>query len=349
MKFNLAFYVHHHGAGHFTRTAQIITRLTGYHITLLGSNLKPFAHLLPKNIQVIHLPMDTEEVQDLYFHNGNTVDALHYAPLNVKGISDRVAIMTEFFRSAFPMVLVVDVSVEVTLLARLAGIPTIVMRQHGLRDDLPHLMAYQSAECLLAPFSSSIAPLSAKWVEEKTIYTGGFSRFSQSKSNIEIPHQVAVIVGSGGTSINTSFLEFLAISSPDFYFLIIGKIEGKPIEHTHIEYLGHLDEPKEVLDQCCIVIGNTGHNTVMEMASLNKRFIGIPESRPFEEQVDKARAITSIAGVRIVLPETLFQIHWNDLLNEMENTAPNWKNTVTETAVDDAAKAIVRVGERLYG
>lgn len=348
MKFNLAFYVHHHGAGHFTRTAQIITRLTGYNITLLGSNLKPFAHLLPKNIQVIHLPMDTQEDQDLYFQDGNTVDALHYAPLNVKGISDRVAMMTAFFRSAFPMVLVVDVSVEVTLLARLAGIPTIVMRQHGLRDDLPHLMAYQSAECLLAPFSSSIAPLSEKWVEEKTIYTGGFSRFSQIKSNAEIPHHVAVIVGSGGTSINTSFLEFLAISVPDFYFHIIGKIGGKPIEHAHIKYHGHLDEPKEVVDQCSMVIGNTGHNTVMEMASLNKRFIGIPEARPFDEQVDKANAISSIPGVCIVLPESLYDTDWNYIITEMENAVPNWKDVIAESALEDAANAIIAVGKRLY-
>ncbi|GGE65266.1 putative glycosyltransferase [Pedobacter psychrotolerans] len=349
MEFNLAFYVHHHGAGHFTRTAQIITRLSGFNITLLGSNLKPFVHLLPANIDVIHLPMDTPEDHDLYFQDGNTVDALHYAPLNVKGISDRVAMMTEFFRSAWPLVLVVDVSVEVTLLARLAGIPTIVMRQHGLRDDLPHLMAYQSAEYLLAPFSASISPVSAKWIEEKTIFVGGFSRFSEGDSNNEMERHVAVIVGSGGTSINAAFLKFLVISGSDFYFHIIGKIEGKQIEHAHIKYYGHLDEPKAVLDQCRIIIGNAGHNTVMEMASLNKRFIGIPESRPFEEQVDKASAISSFPGVRIFLPESLYHTDWNHMLTEMEDTAPSWKDVIAESALEDAANAIIAVGKRLYG
>ncbi|NTE04612.1 UDP-N-acetylglucosamine--N-acetylmuramyl-(pentapeptide) pyrophosphoryl-undecaprenol N-acetylglucosamine transferase [Agrobacterium tumefaciens] len=349
MEFNLAFYVHHHGAGHFTRTAQIITHLAGFNITLLGSNLKPFAHLLPENIHVIHLPMDIQEDHDLYFQHGNTVDALHYAPLNVKGISDRVAIMTEFFRSARPLILVVDVSVEVTLLARLSGIPTIVMRQHGLRDDLPHQMAYQSAECLLAPFSASISPVSAKWIEEKTVYVGGFSRFYNRDSNTELKNHIAVIVGSGGTSINATFLKFLAISGPNFYFHIIGKIEGKQIESSNIKYYGHLDEPKEVLDKCYIVIGNTGHNTVMEMASLNKRFIGIPEARPFEEQVDKAGAISSISGVCIVLPESLYNTDWNYILTEIEDVMPNWKEVIAESALEDAANAIIAVGKSLYG
>lgn len=348
MKFSIAFYVHHHGSGHFTRVAQILNKLKGLDITLLGSNLQPFAHLLPDDVHVIHLPMDTRSSEDLHFQNGNHVDALHYAPLNIKGINDRVAIMTTFFQQKQPLLLIVDVSVEVTLLARLAGVPTIVMRQHGLRQDLPHLMAYQSAELLLAPFSRSISPKSAQWIIDKTTYLGGFSRFSKENNHAEKHRHVAIMVGSGGTSIDAVFVEHLSNACPDFYFYVIGKINGERKELSNIEFCGHLDEPKTMLDLCSVVIGNTGHNTVMEMASLQKRFIGIPESRPFEEQLDKANAISSVSGVQIVLPQSLYNTDWYSMLNELKTEAPNWDGIISEKALDDAAAAIRAVGEKLF-
>ncbi|OWK70249.1 glycosyltransferase [Pedobacter sp. AJM] len=349
MKFNLAFYVHHHGAGHFTRTAQIIRHLHGFHITLLGSNLKPYQHLLPKETNVIHLPMDTPDQNDVYHSNGNAVDAFHYAPLNIKGISERAAMMTNFFQSAHPLLLVVDVSVEVTLLARLAGIPTIVMRQHGLRDDLPHLMAYQSAELLIAPFPAAISPKSAKWITDKTKYVGGFSRFDKGNSAAEKPRHVAVIVGSGGTSIDADFIGFLTNAAHDFNFYIIGKIDGKAILQPHVTYYGHQDEPGMLLEQCSMVIGNTGHNTVMEMASLNKRFIAIPESRPFDEQLDKARAIQSVPGVIMILPESLYETNWNEVLHQLQAQQPEWDGIIAENALASTAEAIVAVGQKIYG
>ncbi|MFD2287057.1 hypothetical protein GJU39_10440 [Pedobacter petrophilus] len=348
MKFNIAFYVHHHGSGHITRIAQIVEKLTGFDITLLGSNLKPFAHLLADDVHLIHLPIDTRSDQDLYFHNGNDVEALHYAPLNVSGISDRIAMMTDFFQKNQPLLMVVDVSVEVTLLARLAGVPTIVMRQHGHREDLPHLMAYQSAEMLLAPFSKSISPMSAQWIIDKTHYTGGFSRFTQENNSKEKRAHVAVIVGSGGTSINAVFLKHLSESCRGFQFYVIGQIDGERSLLTNVEFYGHIDDPKTVLDLCTMVVGNTGHNTVMEMASLDKRFVGIPESRPFDEQLDKANAISSVPGVKIVLPQSLFDTDWNTLLNDLETKVPNWEGIISENALNDAAAAIVAVGKRIF-
>jgi len=347
MKFNIAFYVHHHGSGHITRVAQIIEKLTGFDVTLLGSNLKPFSHLLPDDVHLIHLPMDIECDTDKYFQNGNNVEALHYAPLNVSGIASRVAMITTFFKLKQPLLLVVDVSVEVTLLARLAGVPTIVMRQHGHREDLPHLMAYQSAELLLAPFSKSISPKSAQWIIDKTSYVGGFSRFTNQNSRNEKNH-VAIILGSGGTSIDLAFVKYLSDSCPDYYFHVIGKIDGQPDVISNVELCGHIEDPKTVLDLCEVVIGNTGHNTVMEMASLDKRFVGIPESRPFEEQLDKANAISSISGVKVVYPHELLTNNWQATLDELQKQEANWKGMISESALDDAALEIIEVGKRIF-
>src|SRR3712207_8569721 len=58
------------------------------------------------------------------------------------------------FRSARPDVLVVDVSVEVALLARLLGVPVVLVAQRGRRDDDPHRRAYAAAAAVAAPWRS---------------------------------------------------------------------------------------------------------------------------------------------------------------------------------------------------
>ena len=52
--------------------------------------------------------------------------AFHYAPLGHPGVRDRMAAIARWAAEADPALLVVDVSVEVALLARLLAVPTIV-------------------------------------------------------------------------------------------------------------------------------------------------------------------------------------------------------------------------------
>ncbi|WP_204327890.1 hypothetical protein, partial [Proteus mirabilis] len=68
--------------------------------------------------------------------------ALHYAPLNHPGLRARTARIAAWAARTNPALLVVDVSVEVALFARLLSLPTLVVRLAGRRDDPPHLEAF---------------------------------------------------------------------------------------------------------------------------------------------------------------------------------------------------------------
>ncbi|MCK8490560.1 hypothetical protein M0L20_01780 [Spirosoma sp. RP8] len=352
MPINIAFYVHHHGSGHLMRCLAISTLLTDCQITFLGSRLAAYSSLIPDSINCIELPMDTPSSADRHYAEGNPVEGLHYAPLNVEGQRQRTALLTEFFNRVSPLLFVVDVSVEVALLARLSGVPTIVIKQHGNRQDLPHQLAYQSAEVVLAPFSPMMKQEETPWLANKLVYTGGFSRYPlqvNSRSG-EQANRAAVLVGAGGTSLDATFLIHIARQAPDWIFEVVGKLAGSTTDcvPTNVIWHGQLDDPRLILERCVLVIGNAGHNTVMEMAALNKRFIVIPEQRPFEEQLIKATILDQLALAYVVHPHELYQTNWPAVLTATAAREPHWQGIVDEEATARAAQLIRQTYGSIY-
>jgi len=334
------------------RCLAISRALDDCQITFLGSNLAAYAAIIPSTITCIHLPLDTPRLTDEHYVSGTPVEGLHYAPLNVQGQRARSALLTQFFHQTMPLLLVVDVSVEVTLLARLCGVPTLVVRQHGNRQDLPHQLAYQSAQWLLAPYPRLMQQPDAPWLAQKTVYTGGFSRYDAqpTASQTEQAKHVAVLVGSGGTCIDLPFVAYLARQAPAWRFEAIGQLAGSAAEGLpdNLVLHGHLDEPRTVLDRCWIILGNAGHNTVMEMASLKKRFIVVPEDRPFAEQRVKADLLAQLALAHVLQPEQLYQTYWPALLLRVEAAAAAWPGIVSPAATAQAARLIHTTYESLY-
>lgn len=327
------------------RTLQIIKSLSGYRVLLMGSGLEKTPE--SDHFELIHLPLDYGETT-LTETTSALPEGVHYAPLGLSGIRKRTAMMAHIFEQRYPLLLVVDVSVEVTLLARLSGIPTIVIRQHGQRDDLPHTMAYQSAEVLLAPFPEAMynQPLDA--MLSKTVFTGGFSRFS-SRPQVKniVKNSIAILVGKGGSSIDESLVSEISSQATDFAFHIIG-CSGTKNLNNNVFWHGHIEDPFELLSSCELIIGNTGHNTVMETAFLNKRFIGIPEVRPFNEQVEKALSITGRTGIEIVYPADLASQNWNEIIQRLLLQLPDWQGITDDEALDKAATVIISTGKRLF-
>ena len=67
-----------------------------------------------------------------------------------------------------PRLMVVDVSVEVTVLVRSMGVPTVVMGMPGVRDDAAHQLAYRLADAIIAPWPAWADVLvgGAAWQDE---------------------------------------------------------------------------------------------------------------------------------------------------------------------------------------
>ena len=352
MSANFAYYVHHHGSGHLMRALAITSQLKDSHVTFLGSDLARYKDIIPQNIHCIDLSDDVASPTDL-FASRKELSFLHYVPMNVEKVARRTAVIAEALHALFPVVLIVDVSVEVTILATLGGIPTIVIRQNGDRDDPAHLHAYECAQLLIAPSAEVLMnPSLHDWVNKKTVFPGGFSKYSASAQFTEQveDHAIGVIVGSGGTSLDGTVINALATQCPERSITVIGNIaeEGKVFAPNVVMY-GQISNPAAVLARCGIVIGNAGHNTVMEMADLKKKFVCIPEDRPFQEQLRKADLLERNGIAVIVQPQDLADADWKAIIGKAEYLPEDcWQGVTSGSALTEIARQLHEIWVRNF-
>ena len=166
----IGYYVHHQGHGHCSRATAVAGQIGTDVVALTSASLCD-----PAFSEVITLERDDAdpEPSDVDVHG-----LLHWAPRHDGGLRTRMAQVAEFVAERTPAAVVVDVSVEVTLFLRLLGVPVIVTAQPGVRDDLPHQLAYRAADAIIAPWPAEL--YQPGWLREhlsKTVFTGGISRF----------------------------------------------------------------------------------------------------------------------------------------------------------------------------
>jgi predicted glycosyltransferase len=329
---HVGYYVHHHGAGHGVRAAHI-ARALRVPVTLIGSQLPDE---LPDGVHRLQLPGDTAE--------GMTVerfDVMHYAPLAVDGVRERMAMLAQWFVEHWPCVLVVDVSVEVALFARLCAVPVIYVRQHGVRDDAAHRLAYESASALLAPYPQSMESLETpQWLRDKTLYSGWLSRFAGARPAASQPGQVLIITGQGGTGLSVALIEAVAQQCPERQFFVAGGLpSGMALPNLH--WLGRLSDPQAHMRSAEIVVGSASDSLVGEAASLGCRYIAVAEDRPFDEQRLQARRLNELnvaIGLEHGWPAAP---HWPALFDAAAGLDPErWRSWAYPEAADLAARVI---------
>ncbi|MDT3722530.1 hypothetical protein [Pseudomonas oryzihabitans] len=285
---NIGYYAHHHGAGHVTRALAIAAAFDGP-MTLFGSRL-PERVGLP-NVQLCHLQADVAPGVA-----GEAFACLHYAPLGVAGLRERMGLLVDWFRRAWPCLLVVDVSVEVALLARLCGVPTIYLRQRGSRFDAAHELAYACASHLLAPYPERLEePGTPDTWRAKTCYAGSLSRYAgQVPAMVREPGTVTVIAGHGGTAFSRARLAAAARACPDWRWTVLGPItEDATPAPVNLSFLGSVADPASWLTRAELVVGSAGDSLVAELADLRCRFICLPDARPFDEQLSTGRLLAA--------------------------------------------------------
>jgi hypothetical protein len=341
--YQIGYYVHHHGAGHLMR-AMAIAEHVQCPVTLIGSSVPDEAP--DSNIRTLRLPMDTASGV-----RADSFDTLHYAPLGVDGLRERMALLAEWFRRAWPCVLVVDVSVEIATFARLFGVPTIYVRQHGRRDDPPHQQAYAMASRLLAPYPAAMesrdTPLA---LLEKTDHAGWVSRYTPTKRDIGQPGSVLVINGRGGTAFSHQAMEQMARACPQWRFRIAGEVRGtQPAQLSpNVEYLGQLTDPLEEMVRAEIIIGSAGDSLVSESASVGRRYIAVAEDRPYDEQLLQARRLNEL-GVAIGLDRWADAGEWPALLGRARQLpVDRWQAMADSCAPVRAARMIEAAAEQAF-
>jgi hypothetical protein len=275
----IGWYVHHHGAGHRQRLVTVSRHLRTP-VTALGSGGPPdgFAG------EWIGLARDDDDPVDRA--SATAGGNLHWAPLHHSGLQDRSAAIAAWIATARPSLFVTDVSVEVTALARLCGVPVVVFAMLGDRDDPAHRLGRSLAGALVAPWpaprdrdddgpgSAAVAPV---------VHVGAFSRFDGRPTGPSRRGTVLVLFGSGGRDVGDADFRAARAATPGWTweYLVPGSAEdgaGTPDVWT-------------ALQRAEVVVVHGGHNAVAEVAAARRPAVVVAQDRPFGEQRRRAELL----------------------------------------------------------
>lgn len=293
----IGYYVHHQGAGHLDR-ARRIASLLPRPCTLIGTFRGHDVGLSAE--EMIDLPDD--RMAAAFDGRDGVADrprGLHYAPLGHPGIRDRMVRIARWVAEADPVLLVVDVSVEIAILARLLSLPTIVFRLPGLRTDPPHLEAFRAAERIVAPFPEALEePETPDWVLAKT-YHAGF--LADPPPRAERGSDIVVVLGRGGESTSLADLAAAARAVPGRSWHVLGEPgEGARVDHPgNLVLHGWVDDVPARLAGAGLVVGAAGDGVLAAAAASGAPFVCLPEPRPHDEQIRKAASLARL-GAAIV-------------------------------------------------
>ncbi|MGE4304021.1 MAG: glycosyltransferase [Novosphingobium sp.] len=295
----IGYYVHHHGDGHRQR-ALAIARALGGGITLLGTGLDGRT----EGIDAIGLPDDRIA---LNFggddRTGETLDerpsALHYAPFDHDGVRRRTAAIAGWIAEARPRLFVVDVSVEVAMLARLCSVPTVYVRLSGVRDDRPHADAFASASALLAPFHAALEdPSTRPEIVAKTFHAPGIIR-SALAGTVD-GSLVLVVLGRGGGTADGERWAEAARAAPHYRWEVLGPCSVPAEPPPNLRLRGWVDNAEEAIAGAGLVVGAAGDGLVSAVLAHQRPFLCLPEKRPFDEQCSKARRLAALGAAVVV-------------------------------------------------
>lgn len=332
----VGWYVHHSGAGHLTRATVVGSVLAGrgHEVTLIGSRLGDAGPQFGR----VELPMDDEGV-DPHRDDVAAGGRLHWVPLRHKGLRARGAAIAAWVERFRPDVLVVDVSVEVTMLARLLGVPVVVVAQPGERDDEPHRLAYDVAAAVLAPWPSGWRGRLAPHLGEaraEVVEVGGISRWAAGVSRL-VPRtstgagEGAVLSGRGGFAVE-GLADRITGSVPQLDWQVL---DGRT----------WVDDPASLIASAEVVVLHAGQNAVADVAALDRPALVLPQPRPFGEQEQMAQALAGAGLARVVPFEEQADpgTDWAAEIEGARRARTAWARWGTDVAAERAADVVEQV------
>lgn len=344
----IGYYVHHQGAGHRDRAVRI-ARALDRPCMLIGTFGAEAG--LPDDLSVLDLP-DDRLMQDFDGQDGtrNRPLCLHYAPLGHAGIRSRMAAIAHWIGKTDPVLLIVDVSVEVALLARLLSVPTLVFRLAGLRTDPAHLEAFRAAERLIAPFPEAFEVNGIPdWVRQKTDYAGLLAPpATVDPSAVAEDGRITILFGRGGEGGCLEDLAAAARAVPERNWHVLGPVRADAVRGTlpgNLHLHGWVEDVQAHLAPAALVVGGCGDGVLAAVARAGKRFVCLPEPRAYGEQEAKAQALARL-GAAVVHEGWPDERRWPMLVAEGLSLDPA---TISSLSWPDALARLAAEIERYAG
>lgn len=321
----IGYYVHHVGRGHLRNATCIAAALDG-EVTALSSLPPPDGWAGPW----IRLERDDSGPPARY---PTAHGRLHWAPVLDPGLAARMARIAEWIHAARPTALVVDVSVEVAVFARLMGVPVVVQALPGDRSDAAHQLGYSLADAILAPWPDlgGMARDLRPWAD-RTHHVGGLSRFT-GRPTTAVPRarpRVLVLQGDGGTSVGPAEVAAAAVATPDWDWHRLGPGSWS-------------EDPWPELCAADVVVTHAGLGALADVAAAGRPAVVIPEDRPHDEQRTTAGALAQV-GVAVTSDHWPDASRWPDLLaRALAVGGSGWQRWGTDGAAERAARIIETV------
>lgn len=313
----IGYYVHHHGDGHRQRAIAIAHALGGG-VTLLGTGLAGRTDNLPQ------LDLADDRSANGAFDgrdHGERPSSLHYAPIDHEGLRQRVAQVTDWIAKTRPSLFVVDVSVEIAMLARLASVPTVYVRLNGRRFDRAHLDAFRAAAGLLAPFHADLDDdRTPQAIRRRTYYAPGIVEKGLPATVEE--KVILVVIGRGGGPSDGARWADAALAVPDIHWRVIGPCTVPPFVPSNLALRGWVDNVPQMISSAAIVVGGAGDGVVGSVIANRRPFICLPEQRPFGEQIGKGRRLAAL-GAAVVSETWPSPDRWPGLVRAALALQPN--------------------------
>ncbi len=262
----IGYYVHHVGRGHLHRATALAEHLAstgGPSVTGLSSLPRPREW----RGDWVELARDDDGEPTCPTARGR----LHWAPLHHDGLRSRSAAVSAWIEQARPRAIVSDVSVEMTLLARLHGVPVVSVVLPGRRDDAPHQLGFEVADALVGFWPASAhdmlqgVPYELK---DRLHCLGALSRFpvGEPRPSRLTERRAVLLLGAGGHAPVTP-------PSGDWSWTVLGAEGGQWVE-----------DPSSVLREADVVLTHAGQNALAETAAARRPAVVVPQERPHDEQ-----------------------------------------------------------------
>ena len=356
----IGWYVHHHGRGHLHRFEAVRAALAGRAEIVAMSEIPiDGGLLLSSDVPSAPTPPSRCGGPDggVELRGGADPTAggfLHWAPVGSASSSVRLAEMVDFLARVRPDGVVVDVSVETLLTCRLAGVPTIAVRQHGDRTDPAHRLGYATARRLLAPFPVELDDSCDPELVARTAHVG-FVRPATSgpttpdsttpdsiapgptapgtgdgaghrPASVDVgPDDVVVLWGRGGGHLPGAAIDAVteAISGRVFCAGVDVWADDDAPRSERVVELGWVAEPDSLMVRRPVVIASSGNNVVASVAATRCPFVAVPQDRPFGEQRALAAALVA-SGVAALRPDSDEPGAWADSIATARARRDRW-------------------------
>ncbi len=324
----VGYYAHHHGSGH-CRQADKLAALLPVNwrkhfivFTSLAADAYQFTTVAEEKI--VRLTPEDERKEDVLLGRAGKYwqpESLHYSPVGNSDIQTRSWQIISGIKEYKIDLMIVDVSVEVAMLCRVASVPYLYVRLAGIRDDTPHLNAFASALALLAPYPRTLeAAETEDWLKQKTLYldflTGedskptNYNDFVASLMNLSADNDeslslikklnlasetvqkqknITVIKGYGGHEAIDAKLPELRTLEPDALIISLGPIADD--KRSYVDIATQVPDVSPFIAHSDLLLMACGLNSIAQVYHQQTPLVVLPDERPHREQEVMAEAL----------------------------------------------------------